>query len=509
MLLAPEVSKNYIDKFNANDEENVIQAVDNRSAWAWLEDVMPRFECPDEEIQETYYFRWWVYRKHLKQTPDGGVITEFHPAVPWAGKHNSINCAAGHHFYEGRWLANRRDFLDDYARFWFRKGGSLRAYSTWLADAIWNTCAVSGDFSLALDLLPDFVANHHKWETEHQHSSGLFWSVDDRDGMEYSISGSGLRPTLNTYLYADALAIAKIAALAGKSGIEAEFLAKAARIKELVQEHLWDPQAGFFKNIPLDTKDTPVAGWDFATIHPDHNVREQVGFIPWAFNLPDAGSEAAWKELTDPRGFFAPFGPTTAEQRHPRFMFKHECLWNGPSWPFSTSQTLMGMANLLCNYRQEAVNRTDYLSILKIYAHSHYRMLADGRRVNWLDENLNPFTGEWLSRSILEKWGWRADKGGRERGKDYNHSTFCDLVISGLVGFKAQMGNQIEANPLVPEGAWDYFCLDNLTYHGKKIIVMFDATGNKYLRGKGLRVFINGRLAGASEKLEKVTAVCW
>ena len=26
------------------------------------------------------------------------------------------------------------------------------------------------------------------------------------------------------------------------------------------------------------------------------------------------------------------------------------------------------------------------------------------------------------------------DKGGKERGKDYNHSTFCDLIINGLIG---------------------------------------------------------------------------
>ena len=99
----------------------------------------------------------------------------------------------------------------------------------------------------------------------------------------------------------------------------------------------------------------------------------------------------------------------------------------------------MGMANLLCNYQLEILDRRDYLAILKNYVHSHYRKLPDGRRVNWLDENLNPFTGEWLSRSILEKWNWRGDKSGYERGKDYNHSTFCDLIISGLIGIKPRV----------------------------------------------------------------------
>jgi hypothetical protein len=72
------------------------------------------------------------------------------------------------------------------------------------------------------------------------------------------------------------------------------------------------------------------------------DVRELHGFTPWYFHLPErgAGYEVAWKQLMDPEGFRAPFGPTTAEQRHPRFTISytgHECQWNGPSWPFATA----------------------------------------------------------------------------------------------------------------------------------------------------------------------------
>ena len=56
------------------------------------------------------------YRKHIKETPEGFIITEFLPEVSWAGKDNSIDCAAGHHFHEVRWLANPK-YLDDYAVF--------------------------------------------------------------------------------------------------------------------------------------------------------------------------------------------------------------------------------------------------------------------------------------------------------------------------------------------------------------------------------------------------------
>lgn len=48
------------------------------------------------------------------------------------------------------------------------------------------------------------------------------------------------------------------------------------------------------------------------------------------------------------------------------------------------------------------------------------------------DENLNPFTGDWIARTRLIQRGKKIP----ERGQDYNHSTFCDLVISGLVGLR-------------------------------------------------------------------------
>ena len=77
-------------------------------AWDFLKDNIPLLDCPDENIQRTYYFRWWTYRKHIKKTPVGFIVDEFLPNVGWAGPFNSISCAAGHHVYEGRWLCDPR-----------------------------------------------------------------------------------------------------------------------------------------------------------------------------------------------------------------------------------------------------------------------------------------------------------------------------------------------------------------------------------------------------------------
>lgn len=647
-LLRAEAFKHHIDAFNRSDRELVVNHVPNAAAWEWLRENIPLFECADKDLEEIYYFRWWTYRKHIARTPDGFIVTEFLPPVPWSGTHNSINCPAGHHFYEGRWLRDPR-YLDDYAVFWFRKGGEPRKYSFWAADAIEARSLATGDDRLCLELLPDLVANYEAWERERGGPDGLFWQDDGQDGMEVSIGGSGYRATINSYQYGDAMAIARIAARAGRQDIAAAYRAKAAALKRLVEEKLWDPAAQFFKVLPRGS----------ATLA---DVRELHGYTPWYFNLPDPAKSVAWKQLMDPKGFYAPFGPTTAEQRHPRFTIAyqgHECQWNGPSWPLSTAVTLAAMANLLNNYSQDAVTRDDYWTTFQCYLRSHrfrqlppeppgltrsydttvarhtwwaenrlgktewvqyefpepvrvdaaevfwyddphgidppaawrllardgaewrevaakapygvaidrwnrvefeplaaaalrleargapgksagileWRVLAGGANVApgatpsasysdvyaarlsalndgdaraerietrqpWIDENLNPYTGDWIARTLLRLRGQKPE----ERGKDYNHSSFCDLVITGLAGLRPRADDLLEVNPLLPESACDHFCLDGVPYHGRSITILYDRTGERYGRGRGLQVLADGRRVAGSPSLQRVTA---
>jgi hypothetical protein len=503
-VLDPEAFARYATAFNRQDQELYPQHIPNTEAWPWLRRNIPLFECPDKDLEEIYYFRWWTFRKHIKHTPDGFVITEFLPPVPWAGKHNTISCAAGHHLHEGRWL-NDPAYLDDYARFWFRKGGSPRTYGFWAAEAVWARAAVTGDDRLARDLLPDLIRNYQAWEHDQRDTNGLYWQADGRDGMEVSISGAlnpqgeGYRATLNSYQYGDALAIAAIAETAGDPATAANFRAKAAELKQLVQTRLWDPTAWFFKVIPR-------GGTRLS------DARELHGFTPWYFDLPDPDKSAAWAQLVSTDGFEAPFGPTSAERRHPKFAVSyqgHECQWNGPSWPYATAVTLTALANLLNDYPQTVVGRKDYFALLKTYTKAHRLEIEPGRVVPWIDENLNPVTGDWLARTRLKSWNkgtWDAGKGGVERGKDYNHSTYCDLVISGLVGLRPRHDRTVEVNPLLPEGTWDYFCLDQIRYHGCWLTLLYDRTGERYGKGRGLRVLADGREIGATNVRTRLIA---
>lgn len=257
---------------------------------------IPLVDISDATIEEIYYFRWHIYSKHIKKTPSGYVVTEFLPPVPWAGKYNTISCPAGHHMYEGRWL-HSRGILTDYAKFWFTPDATPRRYSFWAADAILAICSVTGDFSLAESLYEPLKDNFASWEAEKLMPNGLFYQIDDRDGMEYSAGGSGCRPTINSYMFGDAVALSKIALRLNKPDEAKIYAAKANSIKEKVDSLLWDDEASFYKTL-AEKNDYSKA-----------DVRELIGYIPWYFHLASDGKEAAWQYLNDERYFYAPYEP--------------------------------------------------------------------------------------------------------------------------------------------------------------------------------------------------------
>lgn len=486
-ILGTEKLQKYVTYFNSIDTEAVKNFVPNAQAFDWLSDNVPMFECPDTVLEQNYYYRWWSFRKHLVKTPEGFIFTEFIEPVKHAGKYNSISCALGHHIYEGRWLKNT-SYLRDYIKFWLYHADvgqtkqRFHQFSSWVDDAVYQNYLVKPDQEFLKSILPALDADYTKWETERQLKTGLFWQNDVKDGMEESISGSrkdqNMRPTINSYMYGNAKALTNIATLLNDENLKAKYQAKSTILKKLVQDSLWNSTSSFFE--------TKLAKGGFA------NVREAIGFTPWDFNLPDdrANYAKAWDQLLDTAGFKAPWGLTTAERRNPTFRTRgtgHSCEWDGALWPFASSQTLKGLSNLLVNYKNHGKMTSEiFYRELHQYALSH---IKNGKP--YLGEYQDEKTGEWL-------------KGDNPRSSFYNHSTFNDLIINDLIGVKPRIDNVLEIYPLIPKGKWDWFALDNLSYHDKTITLVWDKTGKKYNKGKGFLIYVDGKQIYQAKELKPV-----
>lgn len=481
----------YIRKFIADDEEDVIQHVPNAEAEAFLLANAPRLYCPDPVIEEVFAFRAFTMRKHIKKTEDGFVLTEFlvNEQLPWAGKHNTINAPLTHHLSEFRWLKNSDDLLD-YIRFFLLGKGEAFAYHAPALSAMVDFCRTTAneDFLIAnIDALESYYIH---WEQTHGTKNGLFFSNDDREGTEFSISGTtadmkrrfGFRPLMNACMYGDAKALSEVFARMGNEEKRRIYAEKAAAIKKNMDEKMWD--GAFYKAIhPLDEDlDRPIGQGD---IPKECNVRELVGFLPWVFSMPDAGKEGAFRWLFDPKVFAAKTGLATADISHPRFQFfsDHPCTWSGNVWPYATSYAIGAVIALLRDYKQSTVTEKDLYQLIKTYAEMHYSV-ERGKRICFIDEVMLPFEPIWYVRMLAQK-GCEIS-GGKNRGKDYNHSTFIDLVLRGLIGVDTE-SETLRIEPRI-KGIWKYFKLENLTYRKRTYNVYYDEDGSVFGKGRGVTV---------------------
>lgn len=142
--------------------------------------------------------------------------------------------------------------------------------------------------------------------------------------------------------------------------------------------------------------------------------------------------------------------------------------------PFATSQTLTALANHIENGNPTYTNT--FFRQMELYVESqHHR----GRP--YIGEYLDETNGAWLM-------------GDRERSRYYNHSTFNDLMITGICGLRPQQDGSIVVNPLVPQDKWDYFCLDGIRYRGHILTILWDKDGQRYHQGTGLTLMVDGQV---------------
>ena len=502
-----------------------------RDDYAWAVQNVPFIDLPDvapyNDVVTAYYYRWRSFRKHIVDTPEGYVVTEFLMKVGWAGMYNTIPAAAGHHIKEGSWIHNAT-YIDDYIKFWFVGSGEPRKYTSWITWSAYQRSWLNGDTTLLDSLLPALVENLEGWVKQnlgHYEGRTCFWQGEGNDAMEVSISGSGCRPTINAVLYGEAAAVAEIAEMSSSPNRTAylntsETLRELSRAAVLAQ---WNPSINLFAVVPLPSPsnvvDTvPVCPGNGSAKWPENEpagVRELLGYMPWYFSDPPLLSSqmsqryiSAWEQLFDDQGFAAPYGLRTAELRSPcyNYSWAHRDCWNGPSWPYETARVLTSFANILNDPSvTPGLNASQYNTLLQQYARQHIDTYAVNDtavplRSGHIFEVLHPDDGYWIDRDGLKE----VNSSLWQMGDDYNHSTFVDLILSGLFGIRAQRGNVLLLNPLFTHDIL-YFAVDHVLYKKRILSILYDASGKHYNKGQGLFVYVDGVQAAHSSSIAKLT----
>lgn len=468
----------------------------------WYLDNIPFVDFPDPTIQEIYYYRTSVLKRHLVYAHQGHgwVFTEFIQPVPWASKFQSIPDSAPHQILEARWLRDPQ-YINDVIQLYTRGGLEAIAgvtYTHYLQDSFLEAAQATGDLAFLQSQINGMIKMYRLFDSTRDNTTGLYHRTPLLDAQEFSLPGyvvggpnggsvdvwnsfqnnfstiwlgpETYRPSFNTYMVSNARAIATVATLSANQSLASSWNTTASQLLQGMQATLWNQDIQFWIDVVQGTN-LPVVG------------RQLIGLYPYRFGI---GTEDMYipgiENSLNEHGFISEFGPTTLEQSSPYFTadknITYCCLWNGQSWSFSTCVYLGTLARLARENRSTVVTPEFFQDTFMTYTRTHY---DHGQPA--IFESHYPTKDAWSGYT-------------RNHSEHYLHSTYVDNVFTNLLGIVPSLSDTFEMRPLIPWN-WTSFAVENLPYHGNLLSFLWDANGSAYTsfnHTPGLSIYANGVL---------------
>lgn len=180
----------YLQTTSFLDRESYLTNLDDHQ---WYLDNIPFIDIPDTNIQDVYYYRASVIKRHLKWAHEGHgwVVTEFIHPVAWASKFQAIPDSSPHHVVELRWLRDLnyvKDLIQTYTR-----GGLERingvSYTHYMHRAILEYAQATGDVEFLTSQLEGLELMYSLWDGLRNNVTGLYHWTPLADAQEYSLPG--------------------------------------------------------------------------------------------------------------------------------------------------------------------------------------------------------------------------------------------------------------------------------------------------------------------------------
>lgn len=218
--------------------------------------------------------------------------------------------------------------------------------------------------------LEKFIAYY---EQTSKHESGLFFFIDDfAIGVDndpctfFRPRKSSASIYLNTLMYKELLAMSYLAEKLSLDEQKALYADKATELLSAIQEHCWDRKDGMFYScdlnlLPIDPTKRLHRGC------PRHwnTMLQRYGmwssFMPlWAGIATPEQAERMVQNLTDPEGFWAPYGIRSMSKYEKQYRIiksGNPSCWHGPIWGISNYMVFKGL--LRYNYTDLATELCD------------------------------------------------------------------------------------------------------------------------------------------------------
>ena len=474
----------------------------------WLTEQVPAFTSENAALEKVYWHRATsVLRKNLTR-PGAGRLTRWAMSEGrWrsAWYPNVISYGAGHQIRELRWL---RDgvYVHDFIQTWCenqREDGLFpshipptgdlpnRQYTDWIASSVWDALAVHPDPEKRAAWLPALQRNVDGWLAKYDTGNDGLLTVDSHwwTGMEWQPSffyfngfdaeqqGQALeRVDLTSYVFGGAMAVSRLLTAEGDAEGAKKYADLGVKIRRALRDRCWDTESNYFYSIDPDT-------------HEKAMVKEVAGVYPFYFSMFDAERMPAYREafssVVDPDQLWTRWPVASASKQCPAYSQDgafhgkpgSACMWNGPTWPHANSLVLPAMGRVLRDYAECALRLEHFQRLLMSYTMAQFR--HQDMTYPWTGEYYNGDTGEW-----------------RTEERDYNHSTYLDILITELAGLRVRDDDILEIRPLIDEHT-PGFILDGLRYRGHDLTIAWTRwrSAKPGLDGRrGLRIYADGNL---------------
>lgn len=492
------------------------------SQTSWFDSNVATFECSDPFVTKQFLHRAYVLKKNFMNPRIGKLQHRASTEGRWRSDwyQNVISYGAGHQIREARWFADPSYSWGHLTTFCDnprpdgvfpshitpdgQKGGQ---YTDWISSTAIDVMAVHPNTELLTKNLPALAKNAKAWIDVYDKDSDFLPVVDSHwwTGMEWQpsffyfydyLAKKGEddleRVDLAAYAYGNAANVAKCARLLGNESVAAELEALANNIKNAVEKKLWNAEWQYFLSNRYQD-DKPAL------------VKEEIGVYPYYFGLPAAGKgyEAAWKSIIDPKEMWGPWPVRSCSLKCAAYSpgvfwpvgenVATGCMWNGPAWPHANSIIMTAMARTLREYPRCELKKKHLFELFNSFTKAQFK---NGDINNpWTGEYYHAETGEWLTAE-----------------RDYNHSTYLDILIPDIIGLVPRNDNILEIDPLMPspkDGGWSYFMLDGQYYRGHYITILWDEPDGKKQFGEsideGLTVFVDKKKRAHRPERGKLT----
>jgi hypothetical protein len=483
----------------------------------WWADNVPYLDTPENNIDKTLFYRWWLMRYNFLDANLPGNDYQFPTSMEGVlGYNNAIVLSVGMFVDDLKYF---RDPIYSYGP-WVSAGEVSKSskyvdnpgdpanwsnsYTEYLSEAAWRSYELHGGPKAIAENLARYSEDDVKGlqQAYDTNGNGLIeynWAAmtgNDADAVSFDWKPGNMDRTENAYLYSNAKASAAAYRTAGDTAKAAEMDALAEKIKAAVLQYLWEParttpdEMGLYGNL---LKHSLVDG----------NVKvpwkEINNYYPFSVGLmPKPGDADYTQPYVEALRLFAddkqyPIFPfTTANQADKAAAAAQGDPGSNNFSVINSTVTFRMLSSVLRNYPSPYLNAEWYKKLLYWNAFAQYQN-GDNR---YPDQN--------------EFWadGSAAD-GGSVGYRSWIHHTILGAtnftVIEDAMGLRPRDDAKLELDPI--DIGWDHFTANNIRYRDKDLTIVWDAPGGTKYYGdtpEGYSAYLDGKLAFTADKLGKI-----